>query len=80
MKIEYPGLIPNTDASLKTLVRLMNPATVEETKYICDFITTSLNLRFEMLIISYHFISHCIVTVLCIVNMFWRTPSVMSVF
>ena len=45
MKIEYPGLIPNTDASLKTLVRLMNPATVEETKYICDFITASLNLR-----------------------------------
>ena len=43
MKIEYPGLIPNTDASMETLVRLMNPATVEETKYICDFITASFN-------------------------------------
>lgn len=45
MNIEYTGLIPNTDTSLKAFVRLMNPATVEETKYICNFITTSLNLR-----------------------------------
>ena len=34
MKIKYPGLIPNTDASLKTLMRLMNPATVEEKIYL----------------------------------------------
>ena len=25
------------------------------------------------------YVKYCIVTVLCIVNMFWRTPSVMSV-
>ena len=68
MNIEYPGLIPNTDASLKTFVCLMNPATVEETKYICDFIKTSKIIWNAHYFIPFHHISHCIVTVLYIIN------------
>lgn len=45
MKIDYHGLMPDTDASLKVFIRLMNPATAEETKHICDFITMSYKLR-----------------------------------
>ena len=35
-------LKPGTDASFNAFVHLMNPASAEETKYVCEFITMSL--------------------------------------
>ena len=43
--ITYHDLKPGSDASFNAFVHLMNPATAEETKYVCEFITMSLVLR-----------------------------------
>ena len=42
MPIDYHDLKPGTEKSLRIFTRLMNPVTEEETKCICDFITTSI--------------------------------------
>ena len=45
LNITYHDLKPGSDASFNAFVHLMNPATAEETKYVCEFITMSLVLR-----------------------------------